>query len=162
MRTWLNSDAGEGQAKYIIEDDVLSKTLNAYIWDYNALVAEVGFISAKNFSKEEVRILKESQQRDPLIGKYSEQKEGGSQPFKFQDTNITVNASLDQKSYYRNNCILPVEMGLVFLFLYFELKPTFLILRVLHFLCLRNIIYHQMSLLNPQPEQAIPNHSQKT
>lgn len=101
IRTWLNSIGEEAQTKYVIEDDALSNPMNGHIWNYDLFVSEAGFLSSKNFTAAEVDILKESKQRDTLVGKYASEKEGGEQIFKQQDTDIAGYAALVKKAYYK-------------------------------------------------------------
>lgn len=104
IRTWLNSELGQGQVKYIEDDNFASYPLDPRTWDVNSLKNEAGFISPKNFTAAEVSILKESKQKDTLIGKYMAGKEGGSKEF-YVDSNtykIDQAAATAKNAYYKN------------------------------------------------------------
>lgn len=103
IRTWLNSEPGQGQVKYIEDEFFSSYPLDPRVWDVNALKNEAGFLSPTNFTAAEVGILKESKQRDTLVNKYMADKEGGSKEL-YLDSNITdlgQAASIAKNAYYK-------------------------------------------------------------
>ena len=102
IRTWLNSIGEEAQTKYLIEDESLSNPMNRHMWNYDEFMSEPGFLSSRNFTTAEVDILKESEQRDTLVGKYAEEKEGGNQILKQQEIDVAGYAALVKKAYYKN------------------------------------------------------------
>jgi hypothetical protein len=78
IRAWLNSENGEGQVKYGQEDMIQQFPLDPWTWNVGQLKNEAGFLSTKNFTPSEVAILKESSQRDTLVGRHATEKQGGT------------------------------------------------------------------------------------
>lgn len=102
IRTWLNSAAGEGQTKYTDEDNAIGNPINAGVWDVKALTSEAGFLSPENFTGEEAGILKESKQKDTLVGKYVAGKEGGTKEFTVRNTDaFDPLAAIAKNAYYK-------------------------------------------------------------
>lgn len=103
IRSWLNSEAGEGQVKYGEEESILAYPLDPGVWDVDVLKKEAGFLSPKNFTSAEIGILKESKQKDTLIGKYMAGKEGGSKEY-YIDYNlwqVDQAAAIAKNAYYK-------------------------------------------------------------
>jgi hypothetical protein len=81
IRAWLNSEKEEGQVEYGQEEKIKQFPLDPWTWNVSQLKSEAGFLSPENFTPSEVDILKESTQRDTLIGQHITEKQGGTKEF---------------------------------------------------------------------------------
>lgn len=103
IRAWLNSENGEGQVKYGQEDKIQQFPLDPWTWNVSQLKSEAGFLSAKNFTQSEVAILKESAQRDTLIGRHAAEKQGGTRELYFDQNAYELEkaAAALRDAYYK-------------------------------------------------------------